>query len=153
VARQSDLVVKPVADDEVLVYDLSRHRAHSLNAVAAAVWRRCDGRTDASAIAAAIRGTEGLGVTEETVRYALAQLGRARLLMGPAPEPGLTRRDWLRRLGTTAAISVPVVTSIVAPTVAHAQSVTCLPAFAQCQLNAECCSGGCDVNGFCAPAG
>ena len=50
-ARTTGLVVKTVAE-EVLVYDLETHRAHSVNRVAAAVWRQCDGTRDAAAIAA-----------------------------------------------------------------------------------------------------
>jgi hypothetical protein len=150
VARRHDVVVKAVGD-EVLVYDLTRHRAHSLNAVAAAVWRRCDGRQDPRAIAAAIRDAEGRGVTEESVRYALAQLGRARLLTSAVSEFSVTRREWLRRLGTTAAVAVPVVTSIVSPTVADAQSVTCLPSnrivTGVCSSDDQCCSGLCDQDG------
>src|SRR5262245_18504542 len=41
-AKTSELVVKKVGE-ELLVYDLARHKAHSLNRVAAAVWRACDG--------------------------------------------------------------------------------------------------------------
>jgi hypothetical protein len=42
ISRSTGLVTKEVAR-ELLVYDLEWHRAHSLNTVAAAVWRRCDG--------------------------------------------------------------------------------------------------------------
>jgi hypothetical protein len=120
-ARTRDLVLRTVGD-EVLVYDLTRHRAHSLNRVAAAVWRRCDGTRDAAAIGAEVRAADGTPVTVEAVRYALAELGRARLLMGPGGEVGVTRRELVRRLGTAAAVALPVVTSIVAPTAAQAQS-------------------------------
>jgi hypothetical protein len=136
VARQSDVVVKTVAG-EVLVYDLRHHRAHSLNGVAAAVWRRCDGSRDARAIAAAIGRAESRRVTEETVRYAVAQLAQARLLTGSAPESGVTRREWLRRLGATAAVAVPVVTSIASPTAAQAQS--CVPGVG---IDAPCTPNG-----------
>jgi hypothetical protein len=120
-ARKGDLVLKTVGD-EVLVYDLARHRAHSLNRVAAAVWRACDGTRDQAAIAAALREADGTPVTLEAVRYALAELGRARLLTGPAGEAGITRRELARRLGTAAAVALPIVTSIVAPRAAQAQS-------------------------------
>jgi hypothetical protein len=123
-ARTRDLVLKTVGD-EVLVYDLARHRAHSLNRVAAAVWRRCDGTRDAEAIGAELREADGTPVTAEAVRYALAELGRARLLAGPAGEAGITRRELVRRLGTAAAVALPIVTSIVAPTAAQAQSQPC----------------------------
>jgi Coenzyme PQQ synthesis protein D (PqqD) len=136
ISRTTGLVTKEVAR-ELIVYDLEWHRAHSLNTVAAAVWRRCDGGRDAAAIAAGIREVEGLPVTEAAVRYAIAELSRARLLTGPAPEPGVSRREWLRRLGATAAVAVPLVTSIVAPTAAQAQS--CREVGQSCSLSEPCC--------------
>src|SRR2546423_15689116 len=40
-ARDARLVIQELPD-ELLVYDLERHRAHSLNRTAALVWRHCD---------------------------------------------------------------------------------------------------------------
>jgi hypothetical protein len=142
-ARTTDLVVKPLGG-ELLIYDLTRRRAHSLNEVAAAVWRRCDGTRDAAGIAAALWGDERPREREGLVRYALGELRRARLLMGPGGEAGITRRDLLRQLGTGGAAALPLVTSIVAPTPADAQS--CLPTGATCSSDAECCSR------FCVPS-
>ena len=79
VARARDLVARS-AGDEVLVYDLARHRAHRLNASAAAVWRQCDGTRDVPAIAAAVAAAGGPALPEGVVRYALGRLGQARLL-------------------------------------------------------------------------
>ena len=118
-ARRDGLVVKTVGD-EVLVYDLERARAHSLDALAAAIWRRCDGRRPVAALAAAVRAETGVPVTAAAVEYGLAALGRARLLAGERPVPGPTRRQVLARIGTAAAI--PLVLSITAPTAAQAQS-------------------------------
>jgi Coenzyme PQQ synthesis protein D (PqqD) len=80
-ARRDGLVVKTVGG-EVLVYDLERARAHSLNALAAAIWRGCDGRRPVAALAAAVRAETGVPVTAAAVEYGLAALGRARLLAG-----------------------------------------------------------------------
>ena len=85
-ARRDGLVVKTVGD-EVLVYDLERARAHSLDALAAAIWRRCDGRRPVAALAAAVRAETGVPVTAAAVEYGLAALGRARLLAGERPVP------------------------------------------------------------------
>jgi Coenzyme PQQ synthesis protein D (PqqD) len=118
-ARRDGLVVKTVGD-EVLVYDLERARAHSLDALAAAIWRQCDGRRPVAALAAAVRAETGVPVTAAAVEYGLAALDRARLLAGARPVPGPTRRQVLARIGTAAAI--PLVLSITAPTAAQAQS-------------------------------
>jgi hypothetical protein len=159
VRRTSGLVVKAVGDD-VLVYDLERDRAHSLNSVAAAVWQGCDGHRDARAIAATIRPADGIAVPEESVACALIQLAQARLITGPVPSTGPTRRELLRRLGVAGAVALPAVTSLVAPTAVQAQSLgLCppgtpnegapgFPGGAPCTDGAQCCSGIC--LGLCA---
>jgi hypothetical protein len=150
IARTRDLVLKAVGD-ELLVYDLTRHRAHSLNRVAAAVWERCDGTRDAPAIAAALRQAGGPPVTEAAVRYALAELGRARLLTGPVHEAGVTRRELMRRLGTAAAVTLPVVTSIAAPTPAQAQSPVCPSPDLQGTCAHSLCTTGTALTSGCDP--
>jgi hypothetical protein len=145
-ARTSDVVVKTLGD-EVLVYDLPRHRAHSLNAVAAAVWRACDGARDVPALAAAAEATTGQPVPLDAVRFALQELGRARLLIRPVASTGLTRRELIRRLGTAAAVALPLVTSVVAPTAAQAQS--CLDNGDPCTGSAQCCGPLCTGQGGC----
>jgi hypothetical protein len=142
VARTTGLVVKTLAD-EVLVYDLERHRAHSLNGVAATVWRRCDGTRTATEIANAIRAT-GVPVSVDAVRYAFDELARARLLTHPIAAEGITRRELMRRLGATAA-ALPLVTSIVAPTAADAQSACFQPdrtTVVACLGGTPCCAPG-----------
>ena len=42
-ARKDALIVSEL-EDEVLVYDLKRDKAHCLNSTAASVWKRCDGK-------------------------------------------------------------------------------------------------------------
>jgi len=146
-ARVTGLVVKALGDD-VLIYDLETHRAHSVNGIAVAVWRRCDGTRDAARIATDLRedGTL-LSVTEETVQYALGELGRARLLTGPVTRApaGMTRRQVMRRLGVAAAMALPMVTTIVTPTAAQIQS--CVNNGDACTNDAQCCGSGCTGTG------
>ena len=42
--REQGLITDELPD-EILVYDLDRHKAHCLNRTAALVWRQCDGKT------------------------------------------------------------------------------------------------------------
>lgn len=140
-ARTSDLVVKGVGE-ELLVYDLARHRAHSLNRVAAAVWRACDGTRGVAALGLAAARESGQVVPVEAVRYALQSLGRAQLMDGPVEEGGLTRREVMARLGTAAAVALPLVTTIIAPTAAQAQSA-CHPENDFCTSVTQCCPNGC----------
>lgn len=148
-ARTSDLVVKGVGE-ELLVYDLARHRAHSLNRVAAAVWRACDGTRGVAALGQAAARESGQAVPVDAVRYALQSLGRAQLMEGPVAEGGLTRREVMARLGTAAAVALPLVTTIIAPT--SAQAASCLVENeGPCVTASQCCANGCGgANCICA---
>jgi hypothetical protein len=59
----------------------------------------------------------------------------------------VTRRELIRRLGLAAAASLPLVTSIVAPT--PAQAASCLPSGQPCTSSLQCCSAVC-AGGACA---
>ena len=146
VARKNGLVVRDLAD-EVVVYDQERHEAHCLNSTAATVFRNADGRRSVSDLALLL-GADGPGA-EALVEMALGQLGEARLLeSGPsfASEPGLPRRDAMRRVGLAAAVLLPLVTSILAPTPAEA-AATCVVGDAGCTTPLQPPGTGCS----CAP--
>src|ERR1044072_5130817 len=103
-ARQEDLVVQELPD-EVMVYDLKRHKAHCLNKTAAFIWHHCDGQTTAAEMARLLGQDAGSPVDEEVVWYALDKLGKAELLEGKLQLPvkdGLSRRRMMRRLGVGA---------------------------------------------------
>lgn len=145
-SRTEQLVIQEMAD-ETLVYDLDRHKAHCLNRAAAAVWSRCDGSTTVSEMAEILRRDLDIPADEDVVWLALSQLGKAKLLDGPVQKPFTgsipARREVIKRMGLigAAAMLLPVITSIVAPTAVSA--ATCLKAGAACTTSAECCSGVC----------
>ena len=141
-ARESKLLVRELAE-EVLVYDEEGHRAHCLNRTAALVWKSCDGRTDVSAIAERVGAQLSAPVSEEVVWLALEQLSEFDLLSkkaarAAAPSHLISRRRMLRRLGVAAAVSLPLITSVVSPTAAEAQS----PCNEENCPPPSCCSGG-----------
>ena len=156
-ARKNGLVVQELAD-EVLVYDLERHKAHCLNHTAAWVWKHCDGKATVADMARLLRAESNAPVGEEVIWLALVQLGQKRLLRTrvgwPKEVAGLSRREVLRQLGLAAAIALPLVTSIVAP--AASQMGSCvgggtLPLGSACMFNSDCCSGCCNpLGGVCA---
>jgi Coenzyme PQQ synthesis protein D (PqqD) len=139
-ARKAGLVVR-VLDDEVVVYDMERNQAHCLNETAAAVWNRCDGDTTISQLAYGLKEEVNTAVDDEVVWYALTQLGRDHLLEeGPAvsdEKRGISRRQMIERVGVT--LAIPVVASIVAPTIASASSPTTSCIGSQpCTTSAQC---------------
>ena len=134
--RTERLLVQDVLD-EIVVYDLDRNAAHSLNPAAASVWTECVRQTPRAEAVELLSQTLGPGKGEAALDYGLAQLQRARLLQDPiARAGGMSRRAVMRRIGlAAAAASVPIVTSLVAPPAAHAQS--CLPEGSPCMADAE----------------
>ena len=79
-ARKERLVTRELPE-ELLVYDLDRHKASCLNRMAMATWRRCDGQATVPEIAEALR------------RRARPPRRRAGRLAGPrALEPGVPAR-------------------------------------------------------------
>jgi hypothetical protein len=131
-ARQDALIIEDL-DDEVLVYDSTRNRAHRLNRVASLVWRMCDGETSVDDMVVRLQMQLGPDIDGQLVWLALKRLGRAHLLQEPLKRPfGLdaaSRRQAMRRLALVGGL--PIVASIVAPTPAEAAS---------CIVNIQCLS-------------
>jgi hypothetical protein len=144
-ARKEGLLVHPL-EDEVLVYDLVRHKAHCLNQASATVWKHCDGKHGAGDLAR-IAGRElDIPFDEQMVWLALGQLDKARLLeqrITPGSGPAkITRREVIKRVGLAAAVSAPLISSIVSPT--PAQAATCVPKGGTCTSSLQCCSKVCN---------
>lgn len=159
-ARNEKLIVQGFKD-ELLVYDKQRHKAHCLNRTAALIWKRCDGRTSVTEISRQLGNemeSEAV-VDERLVWYALKQFERDHLLeekldiparMVAAVGGGVSRRQMFRVLGLTAAVALPLVTSMVAPTVA--QAATCLPSGSPCTSSVQCCPPSLCSGGTCVSA-
>lgn len=126
-ARSNNLLVAAV-EDEIVIYDKDRDRVHSLNRTASLVWQRCDGLTNVAEMARVLQRELDLPADEGMVWLALDELNRAHLLEEPFTRPpvgtSISRRDILRKVGraSAAALLLPVVSSIVAPTPANAFS-------------------------------
>jgi hypothetical protein len=141
-ARKDGLVVRNV-DDEVLVYDTKRHKAHCLNTTAALVWRLCDGKSNPDVIAEKMERELNQTVSTDIVNLALSDLAAAHLLLETTTpgKSGVTRRQIMRALAIGVAIAIPAVTTIVTPTASHAG--TCVDSGGSCTSSSECCSGLC----------
>jgi hypothetical protein len=160
-ARRSDLVVTEL-ENELLVYDVKTHRALCLNESAAAIWKKCDGKSSTEEIAASTL------IDKTLVKMALGDLSANKLLDGGmvAKTDRVTRRKVLLGAATALAV-VPVILTIVAPAAAQANSciapfnatvgtsTSAQPANQACNnATAKCCSNSAsqlmdsvDVNG------
>lgn len=146
-ARRDELLVQ-VVSDELMVFDSTSERASVLNATAAFVWNHADGTRSVSDIAAAMSESFQTPIDTRVVWYAIDQLSKKNLMQDRAPVPAqyahLTRRDLLTKAGWVgAALAIPVVITILAPTPAHAQSCALLPNGSACSQPFDCCSGCC----------
>lgn len=144
-ARRTGLVVRDLPG-ELIVYDLDRHQAHCLNGTAASVFRGADGTRSLDELGTLLGDEFDRAEREAAVRMALDQLASAHLLDPHSPvEPALafSRRGALRRAGLGAALLLPAIASVVAPTPAEAA--------ASCVTSTDCPSQpdftGCNCSG------
>ena len=160
VARRKGLLIRELPD-ELLVYDQERHQAHCLNRTAASVFQHADGTRTVADLAVALAPEAEPEAGASLVALALGQLSDAGLLaVGPAA-PGLARREVIRRTGIAAALLLPTIASVVAPTPAEAAATcvtscsgqpdgtpcTCFPGVDPC--TAACVSDSCSDGGGC----
>ena len=164
-ARHNGLIIQEL-EDETLVYDRERDKAHCLNRTAALVWKYCDGHFTVDEIAKRLRAELQREVDTKVVWLALAQLRRKHLLAdslkrasfgsGPFSRPTISRRELAVRFGKAALVALPLITTIAAPTPASAGSPSCstcgMPPTQECCMtgcpcstSAICCSGLCSA--------
>jgi hypothetical protein len=124
-SRQNDLIVQELKD-EVLVYDLTINKAYCLNPTSALVYQLCDGKHSVSDISKEISKKLKQSVTEDLVWLALDQFKEDNLLSNSKEIEikfgGLSRREVVRKIGFASMVALPVISSLVAPTAAMAQS-------------------------------
>jgi hypothetical protein len=147
-SRTDNLVIREL-DDETLVYDIERDKAHCLNQTAALVWAQCDGKTTAGQAARSLQGKLDASVDADLVWLAVKQLERFHLVEARQKSPAVSRRALVLKYAP-AALALPVIMSITAPTPAIVGS--CGGPGAPCggQSDPPCCEGcNCDGQCFC----
>ena len=154
-ARSEGIITKEI-DGELLIYDGARDQAYCLNETAAAFWKLCDGRTSVSEIIElwTVSSEQNRESRECVVWLALDQLCRSNLLeetkgktFWPPPIseiPNMSRREAVRRIGLGAAIALPLVIAMTAPTPAEA-AASCKHHCDSCSSPIECC-GTCSTS-------
>ena len=147
-ARTDKLVVHTLPD-ETLVYDLKSHKAHCLNEAATLVWNNCDGHTTVSAMTSILEEKMKVPVDQGIVWFTLERLEKAELLrekIGNKSGYGsMSRRDVVKKLGIGAAVSAPLILSLIAPQAV--QAVSCLPCGSTCVPAGVKCCDPCNCTG------
>jgi hypothetical protein len=154
-AQASHLVIQQL-DEELLIYDTVRNKAHCLNSSMREVWERCDGHSSFLDIVKSLSKKNGKAWNADIVRLALKQLVNKRLLenhpLVTADWKHVSRRHVMKKIGVGALVALPVIASVAIPTPAEAAS--CLGLLQPCTTNAQCCSGNCgvqDISLVCLP--
>ena len=149
-SRTDNLVIREL-DDETLVYDMERSEAHCLNQTAALVWKQCDGKTTALQAAQFLQSSLNVVVDADLIRLAVRQLERFRLVERTRKSRSVSRRKLIFKYAP-AALALPAIMSITAPT--PAQSASCAPPNAvfgcPCSSDGDCASSNCNA-GTCGP--
>ena len=152
-ARRNQLVIRELPD-EVLVYDLDRHKAHCLNQASALVWKHCDGKMTVAEVKCLLEKELATLIDEDVVWLALAQLRRFHLLEESTTilRMKVSRRDLVRKY-LPAALVLPVILTISAPMAVQAASLACGQAGASCSNPGDppCCPGFNCGDGRCFP--
>lgn len=150
VSRKDDILVQELKG-EVLIYDLKINKAFCLNETSAIVWQLCDGNNSVADISRKFSKELNSPVTEDLVWLALDQLKQENLLSNSeeiVPEfNGMSRREVIRKVGLGTMVAIPIVSGLIAPTAAQAQTgggggqgtvSTCSSAGRGCGTDSDC---------------
>lgn len=153
-ARSVDVVIQKL-DREILIYDLKTDKAYSLNETSAIVYQSCDGETSFDDL------RSGHRFTDDLIFLALDELKRENLIEADkalvSPLAGMSRREAIRRAGLGTMIALPLISSLTAPTAAHAQSADFVCSETSCicgfpsgdATSTSCTSEDCGVGCVC----
>jgi hypothetical protein len=147
-AREDNLLATSVGD-ETVIYDQLTNEASCLNTVTATVWAACDGENTLSDLLDIVRQAGFQDASEDLVILAINELAEARFLQetpqaSSSKKRDKSRRDVLRTLGKSAAIAIPVISTIsIQPAVAGLSPIPCSPNGSPCGIGGTC------VGGFC----
>lgn len=148
-SRSENIVVQS-ADKELLLYDLIINKAYCLNETSALIYQACDGKTTFAELKKRERK-----LTDEIIFLAIDEMQKENLLQEKF-ESGISRRKLLTE-AAFAALTLPMITILIAPKAVQAQS--CLQRGATCTSSGQCCPEFCQfepgtniiacINGTC----
>ena len=143
--RNKDLVVQEFAN-EVLIYDLTINKAFCLNQTSAMIWQLSDGTKTVSQIGEIVSRKLKTPFSDDLIWLALDQFKRDKLLEKSGEIEinfnGLNRRQVIKKVGLASMVMLPIISSIIAPTAAMAQSGG-LALLAACNSPTQCQSQHC----------
>lgn len=145
--HRNDNILEQDLGNELLIYDLIEDKAFCLNEVSTLVWYESDGSKSVKNITENISRKLKNKVSEELVWFALDQLNERKLMVDETIEPsmfaGMTRREVIKKIGLTSMVALPMISSLMSPTAAQAQSACAgLPFGSPCNPATDTCCVG-----------
>lgn len=126
ISLKSNVLVQE-SKKELLLYDQERNKAYCLNETSAMIWNLCDGENTVEDIRRRASLELKTQVPEDVVWLALDGLKNEKLLTNhqeiKVDFSGLSRRQVIRKAGLATMIALPLISTLIAPTAASAQSV------------------------------
>lgn len=163
IARKTEIVVQDLGK-EILIYDLEVNKALSLNETSALIWQLSTGERTISEIAQEASKKLNVEVDDKFVWLALWRLKKENLIETDISDnyKGATRREIIKKVGFASLVTLPIITSLIAPTAIQAQSgASCsgapLALNCLCSVPESCASTCCGVTTsasnprFCVP--
>jgi hypothetical protein len=144
-ARTRDIVMQDFGQ-EILLYDLNINKAICLNQTASLVFKHCDGVCSLTDLK-----LKNSDLTDEIIFLTLDLLAKESLLQVNNYQSrfdGLSRREVIRKVGLASVIALPLISSIIAPNAAAAQSGGCF--FEPCVFDNYNQGNCCNSNFRCA---
>lgn len=153
--RSENIVVQEL-ENEILIYDLMNDKAYCLNKTSAMIWQLCDGKNSVAEMSLNLSKKLSQPISEDLIWLALDNFKKDNLLEESQQLEikfnGLNRRDVIKKIGFASMIALPIVSSVIAPSAAMAQSGL-LANNAACTTNSQCQSGNCFGGTKCCVAG
>lgn len=128
--RQSGFVTQEL-ENEILIYNLTTHKAHCLNTSMSHIWSFCNGESTTTQVIDSFRTKLKVNINEDFIWLAVDELIKADLIEDASRSSlrfknQISRRNALVHIALPVAM-LPIIVGIVAPTAAHAASDFCLP--------------------------
>lgn len=139
--RQTGLVTQELKN-EILIYNLTTHKALCLNSSMALIWNSCNGETTFEQLIDTFKDKHQLKINEDFVWLAIDELAKADLIESGSIRYNdqISRRKALLKIGLPLAM-LPIITAVIAPTAAQASSGFCSTGDVGYCVNDVDCSG------------
>ena len=143
--RSENIVVQEM-ENEILIYDLKENKAFCLNETSAMIWQLCDGKHSVAEMSLSLSKKLNQPMNDDLIWLALDNFKKDNLLEDNEQLEinfsGLNRRQVIKKIGFASMIALPIVSSVIAPSAAMAQSGLLANNLA-CTTNSQCQSGNC----------